>query len=199
MEQDLIFWSTITERCKVLWREILGIPQEYEVLFIGSGAPMQYLMIPVNLLEKGAAYLTIGEDSQKALKEAKGIGRTVSLDSLDNIPSDVDYLHITPAEIEDGEEVLSGFSSPVTLIADMSADILSHPVKVKRYGLIYAGREGFSVVIIRKDILGKVSRYIPSLLSYQSYIDNGLNFDTLPQAGLKMMLHDLQQIEEKAE
>jgi len=201
-------WEAVMDECRALWREILDIPQEYDILFLGGGASMQFLMVPMNLLEKGAAYLETGVWAKKAMKEAKGIGNTVCVGSSADktycyipknydIPTDVDYFHITTNNTIYGTEIKYDMDSPVTLVADMSSDILSRPVNVKKYGLIYAGAQknvgpaGVTVVIVRKDLLGKVTRYVPTMLNYQTHIDNGSMFNTPPVFAIYTMTETL--------
>lgn len=204
-------WEAVMDECRALWRELMNIPDDYEVLFLGGGASMQFLMVPMNLLNRGAAYLETGVWAKKAMKEAKGIGNTIcTASSADrtycyipknfDIPTDVDYFHITTNNTIYGTEIKYDMDSPVTLVADMSSDILSRPVNVKKYGIIYAGAQknvgpaGVAVVIIRKDILGKTSRYIPTMLDYQTHIDNGSMFNTPPVFAIYTMLETLKWI-----
>ena len=190
-------WEAVMDETRALWRELLNIPEDYEILFLGGGASTQFLMVPMNLLETKAAYLETGVWAKKALKEAKGIGNAVcvasSADTTFNyipkdfeIPTDADYFHITTNNTIYGTEIKYDMDSPVTLVADMSSDIMSRPVDVKKYGIIYGGAQknvgpaGVTFVIIRKDILGKVSRYIPTMLKYETHIEGGSMFNTPP-------------------
>jgi len=207
-------WEAVMDECRALWRELMNIPEEYEILFLGGGASMQFLMVPMNLLEKGAAYLETGVWAKKAMKEAKGIGNTVCVASSADktycyipknfdIPTDVDYFHITTNNTIYGTEIKYDMDSPVTLVADMSSDILSRPVNVKKYGIIYAGAQknvgpaGVAVVIVRKDLLGKVTRYIPTMLNYQTHIDNGSMFNTPPVFAIYTMMETLKWLKEQ--
>ena len=190
-------WEAVMAETRALWRELLNIPENYEILFLGGGASTQFLMVPMNLLETKAAYLETGVWAKKALKEAKGIGNAVcvasSADTTFNyipkgfeIPTDADYFHITTNNTIYGTEIKYDIDSPVTLVADMSSDIMSRPVDVTKYGIIYGGAQknvgpaGVTFVIIRKDILGKVSRYIPTMLKYETHIDGESMFNTPP-------------------
>ncbi len=180
-----------------LFKELLNIPDGYSVLFLGGGASMQFCMVPFNLFEKKAAYLNTGVWANKAMKEAKGFGEVVEVASSkdDNytfipknyvIPADADYFHITTNNTIYGTEILNDIDSPVPLVADMSSDIFSRPLDVSKYGIIYGGAQknlapaGLAFVIVKDELLGKVSRYIPSMLNYKIHIAEGSMFNTPP-------------------
>ena len=190
-------FQPIVEEAVALFKELLNIPDGYSVIFLGGGASMQFCMVPFNLFEKKAAYLNTGAWAKKAMKEAKGFGEVVEVASSADanytfipkdftIPADADYFHITTNNTIYGTELLKDLDSPVPLVADMSSDIFSRPVDVSKYGIIYGGAQknlapaGVTFVIIRNDILGKVSRHIPSMLDYRTHIDNGSMFNTPP-------------------
>ena len=190
-------FQAIMDETVALFKELLNIPEGYQVLFLGGGASMQFCMIPYNLLNKKAAYLETGVWAKKAAKEAKFFGEVdiVASSSDKNfnyipkgftIPTDADYFHITTNNTIYGTEILEDYDSPVPLVADMSSDIFSRPVDVSKYALIYGGAQknlgpaGVTFVIIREDILGKSGRPIPSMLDYQTHIDNGSMFNTPP-------------------
>src|SRR5574344_1305590 len=190
-------FQPVVDEAVALFKELLNIPEGYSVIFLGGGASLQFCMVPFNLLEKKAAYLNTGVWAKKALKEAKGFGEVVEVASSADanytcipkgftIPTDADYFHITTKNTIYGTEILKDLDSPVPLIADMSSDIFSRPVDVSKYGMIYGGAQknlapaGVTFVIIKNDLLGKVSRYIPTMLNYQTHIDNGSMFNTPP-------------------
>lgn len=190
-------FQPVVDEAVALFKELLNIPEGYSVLFLGGGASLQFCMVPFNLLEKKAAYVNTGTWASKALKEAKGFGEVIevasSKDSNFNyipknyaIPADVDYFHITTNNTIFGTELLKDLDSPVPLVADMSSDIFSRPVDVSKYALIYGGAQknlapaGLTFVIVKNDILGKVSRHIPSMLDYKIHIENGSMFNTPP-------------------
>ncbi len=190
-------FEAVIEETRQLFIEILNIPESYSVLFLGGGASLQFCMVPFNLMEKKAAYLNTGVWANKAQKEAKGFGEVVEVASSKDanytfipkdyvIPTDADYFHITTNNTIYGTELYTDIDSPITLVADMSSDIFSRPLDVSKYGMIYGGAQknlapaGLAFVIIKNDILGKVSRYIPTMLSYQTHIDNGSMFNTPP-------------------
>jgi len=180
-----------------LFKEILDIPSGYKVLFLGSGASMQFAMVPMNLLEKKASYLNTGEWAGKALKEAKLFGEVVEVASSKEkifnyipknyvVPADSDYFHITTNNTIYGTEIKKDMDSKVPLVADMSSDIFSRPVDISKYALIYGGAQknlapaGVTFVIVKEDILGKVSRPIPSMLDYRVHIKGESMFNTPP-------------------
>jgi len=190
-------FQAVIDEAVALFKELLNIPEGYSVLFLGSGASMQFCMIPFNLLEKKAAFLNTGVWANKAMKEAKGFGEVVEVASSKDanytfvpknyvIPTDADYFHITTNNTIYGTEILKDLDSPVPLIADMSSDIFSRPMDVSKYGLIYGGAQknlapaGLAFVIIKDELLGKVSRYIPSMLNYKIHIAEGSMFNTPP-------------------
>ena len=190
-------WEETMEECRSLWKEILNIPDTHEVIFLGGGASLEFLYVAMNYLEHKAGYLDTGVWAKKALKEANGIGNAIAIASSADknysyipkgytIPADLDYFHITTNNTIYGTEIKEDIDCPVPLIADMSSDILSRRVDVSKYALIYGGAQknagpaGVTFAIIRKDSLGKVSRYIPTMLDYRTHIDKGSMFNTPP-------------------
>ena len=190
-------WEETMEECRSLWKEILNITDTHEVIFIGGGASLEFLYVAMNYLEHKAGYLDTGVWAKKALKEANGIGNAIAIASSADknysyipkgytIPTDLDYFHITTNNTIYGTEIKEDIDCPVPLIADMSSDILSRRVDVSKYALIYGGAQknagpaGVTFAIIRKDSLGKVSRYIPTMLDYRTHIDKGSMFNTPP-------------------
>ena len=190
-------FQAVMDETEALFKEILDIPQGYSVLFLGGGASMQFCMVPYNLLEKKAAYLNTGTWANKALKEAKLFGEVVEVASSKDanfsfipkdyvIPTDADYFHITTNNTIFGTEIRKDLDSPITLVADMSSDIFSRPIDVSKYGLIYGGAQknlapaGVTFVIVKDELLGKVSRPIPTMLDYRTHIKGGSMFNTPP-------------------
>lgn len=186
-------------------RELMGIPGNYKVLFLQGGASMQFAMIPMNLLrgKASADYLNTGEWSKKAISEAKKFGAVNVVASgadknFSYVPDfstwqcdkDAAYLHITPNETIGGVEFdwLPDVSVPI--VADMSSNILSRPVDVSRYGLIYAGAQknigpaGLTIVIVREDLLGQVVAGTPTMLDYKTHADNESMYNTPPTYGI---------------
>jgi phosphoserine aminotransferase len=152
-------------------------------------------MAPYNLLNKKAAYLNTGVWASKAIKEAKMIGEVVEVASSKNanfnyipkgfsVPDDVDYLHVTTNNTIYGTELLTDLDVPVPMVADMSSDILSRPMNISKYDLIYAGAQknlgpsGATLIIVKNEALGKVTRPIPTILDYKVHIDNESMFNT---------------------
>ncbi|HAX94677.1 MAG TPA: 3-phosphoserine/phosphohydroxythreonine transaminase [Bacteroidales bacterium] len=180
-----------------LVKELLEVPEGYKVIFLGGGASLQFTMLPMNMMNKKSAYLNTGEWAGKALKEAKFYGEAVevasSKDKLFNyipknyvVPADADYFHITTNNTIYGTELKKDPDVSVPLVADMSSDIFSRPVDVSKYSIIYAGAQknlapaGVTLIIIKEDALGKVSRPIPTILDYRTHIKAESMFNTPP-------------------
>lgn len=197
-----------------LFKELLNVPAGYSVIFLGGGASLQFCMVPFNLLEKKAAYLNTGTWASKAEKEAKLFGEVVEVASSkpDNftyipkdytIPADADYFHITTNNTIFGTEIHTDIDSSVPLVADMSSDIFSRVIDVSKYALIYGGAQknlapaGLTFVVIKDEILGKVSRQIPTMLNYQTHIDNGSMFNTPPVVPIYAAMQTLRWLKAK--
>lgn len=197
-------WDSVMDETRALWKELLNIPDTHEVVFLGGGASMGFLYAAMNFLEKKAAYLETGVWAKKAFKEARGIGDAyVIASSADRnytyipkgweCPADIDYLHVTTNNTIYGTELKEDLNVPVPMIADMSSDIMSRPVDVSKYDLIYGGAQknvgpaGVFFAIVRKDALGKVSRYIPTMLDYRTHIEKGSMFNTPPVFSIYVM------------
>jgi phosphoserine aminotransferase len=180
-----------------LVKELLEVPAGYQVLFLGGGASLQFAMVPMNLMNTKAAYLNTGEWASKALKEAKIFGEVIEVASSKDknfnyipknyaVPSDVDYFHVTTNNTIFGTELKSDPDVKVPLVADMSSDIFSRPVDVSKYSVIYGGAQknlapaGVAFVIVKEDILGKVTRPLPSMLDYRVHIKAESMFNTPP-------------------
>ena len=204
-------FQAVMDEAQDLFKELLGIPEGYSVLFVGGGASLEFCMVPYNLLEKKAAYLNTGVWAKKALKEAKLFGEVVEVASsaADNftyipreytIPADADYFHITTNNTIYGTELREDLDSPVPLVADMSSDIFSRPVDVSKYALIYGGAQknlsmaGVTFVIVKDEILGKVSRPIPTMLDYRTHASKGSMFNTPPVIPIYCALQTLKWI-----
>jgi len=178
-------------------KELLEVPSGYQVIFLGGGASMQFAMVPINLMNKKSAYLVTGEWASKAFKEAKIYGEAVEVASSKDknfsyipkqytVPEDADYFHITTNNTIFGTELKKDPDVKIPVVADMSSDIFSRPVDVSKYSLIYAGAQknlapaGVAVVIIKEEILGKISRPIPTMLDYRTHIKAESMFNTPP-------------------
>ena len=176
-------FEAVNDEAEALFRELLHIPDNYKVLFLGGGASTQFFEVPYNFLEKKAGYVNTGVWAKKAIKEAKLFGEVEVLASSEDknftyipkgyaIPSDLDYLHITSNNTIYGTEY--------------HTDILSRPVDVSKYAMIYGGAQknigpaGVTFVIVREDALGKVSRPLPSMVDYRNHIASKSMFNTPP-------------------
>lgn len=186
----------VMETARNLALEHLGLQEKgYKALFLHGGASLQFLMTAYNLLEKKAAYLNTGTWSDKAIKEAKVLGEVVEVASSKNenfnfipknysIPSDVDYFHCTSNNTIFGTQLQSFPETNAPLVCDMSSDIFSRQLDFSKFSLIYAGAQknmgpsGTTLVVIKEDILGKVSRAIPSMLNYKMHIEKDSMFNT---------------------
>jgi phosphoserine aminotransferase len=204
-------WEAVMDECRALWKELLNIPDGYSVLFLGGGASTQFLQVPYNLLNKKAAYLDTGVWANKAIKEAKLFGEVdVVASGKENnysqipkgylIPKDADYFHITTNNTIYGTEIKTDIDSPINLVADMSSDIMSRPVNVSKYALIYGGAQknvgpaGVTFIIVRDDILGKTERALPSMIDYRNHIKEGSMYNTPPVISIFIMKETLKWI-----
>src|SRR6056297_978635 len=188
----------IMEEARSLALELLGLEGKgYQALFLQGGASMQFLMTAFNLLDKKAGYINTGTWSQKAIREARMFGEIVEVASSqkDNfnhipkrfdIPSDLDYLHLTSNNTIYGTQFKEFPKTDVPLVCDMSSDIFSRQLDFSQFDLIYAGAQknmgpaGTTLVVVKEDILGKVSRKIPSMMDYSVHIAKDSMFNTPP-------------------
>ncbi|MBE6220737.1 MAG: 3-phosphoserine/phosphohydroxythreonine transaminase [Alistipes sp.] len=190
-------FDAVLAEAKSLFRELLNIPDNYQIYFVGGGASTQFFHIPANFLGKKAGYVHTGVWTKKAIKEAKFYGQVQIVASSEDknftyipknfeIPSDLDYLYICANNTIYGTEYKSDIDSPVPLIADMSSDILSRPVDVSKYAMIYGGAQknlapaGVSFVIIRDDMLQSVKRELPTMMNVNTHVENNSMFNTPP-------------------
>ena len=185
------------DEAQALVKELLDIPAGYHVLFLGGGASLQFAMVPYNLLQTKAAYLDTGVWAHKAIKEAKLFGDVEIVATSEDknynyipknytVPEDVDYFHYTTNNTIYGTEIRKDPDVKVRMVADMSSDIFSRPVDVSKYDIIYAGAQknlapaGATIIIVREDALGHVTRQIPTMLNYKTHADKGSMFNTPP-------------------
>ena len=210
-------WERVMAETRQLWRELLNIPENYEVLFLGGGASTQFFQVPANLLKNKAAYLQTGVWAKKAAKEAKYYGDVEIVASSEDknytyipkdytIPADADYFHITTNNTIYGTEIHEDIDCPITLVADMSSDIMSRPVDVKKYGMIYGGAQknvgpsGVTFVIIRKDLLGSSERKLQTMVDYATHYPeearNRSMFNTPPVFPIFVMHETLKWVKE---
>ena len=168
-------------------RDLMKIPDNYKVLFLQGGASQQFAAIPMNLMKnKVADYIVTGQWAKKAYQEAQKYGKANKIASSEDknytyipkgykIPTDADYFHITTNNTIYGTEIHEDIDSPITLVADMSSDIMSRPVDVKKYGMIYGGAQknvgpaGVTFVIIRKDLIGSSERPLQTMVNYATH------------------------------
>ena len=192
-------FEAILQNSKSLVKELLGVPDNYSILFLQGGASTQFAMVPMNLLPEGgkAAYVESGVWANKAIKEAKLQGTTeVIASSRDKnftyipggytIPKDAAYLHITSNNTIYGTQMKSFPKSPVPVVCDMSSDIFSRKIDVSSFDLVYAGAQknmgpaGVTMVIIKNDICGKSGRKLPTMMDYQTHIEADSLYNTPP-------------------
>lgn len=190
-------FDAVMAEAKSLFKELLNIPDNYHIFFVGGGASTQFFHIPANFLGKKAGYVNTGVWTKKAIKEAKKFGEVEILASSEDknfnyipkgfaIPEDLDYLYICANNTIYGTEYKTDIDSPVPLFADMSSDILSRPVDVSKYALIYGGAQknlapaGVTFVIVRDDMLHKVVRDLPTMVNVNTHVENNSMFNTPP-------------------
>ena len=189
----------VMDEAVALSKELLGFGDDYAALFLQGGASTQFFEVPANLLPEGstAHYLDTGTWSAKAIKEAKKYGdvNVVASSKASNydhvpkdysVPTDGAYFHLTSNNTIFGTQLQAFPETDVPLVADMSSDIFSRPIPADRFGLVYAGAQknmgpaGATLVIVRKDMLGKSGRDLPSMVDYQTHVDKGSMFNTPP-------------------
>ena len=205
----------IMESARSLVLELLGLEGKgYQALFLQGGASLEFLMVAYNLLETKAGYLNTGSWSEKAIAEARLFGQVVEVASSKgnhyrnipksySVPDDLDYLHLTTNNTIYGTQIREFPQTGVPLVADMSSDIFSRQLDFSRFGLIYAGAQknmgpaGTTLVVVREDILGKVSRKIPSMLDYQVHISKESMFNTPPVFAVYTSLLTLEWLREQ--
>lgn len=186
----------VMDEARNLALELLGLEGKgYKALFLQGGASMEFLMVAYNLLHTKAGYLNTGTWSDKAIKEAKIFGEVVELASSKEanfnyipkgyaVPEDLDYVHVTSNNTIFGTQIKDFPKVNCPLICDMSSDIFSRSIDFNQFDLIYAGAQknmgpaGTTLVVIREDILGKVTRQIPSMMNYSTHISKGSMFNT---------------------
>ena len=204
-------FQPVMDEAMALVKEVLNVPEGYSVLFLGGGASLEFCMIPFNFLVKKAGYLNTGVWAKKAMKEAKLFGEVVEVASSadDNytylpknfdVPTDLDYLHITTNNTIYGTEYHKDLDVPVRMIGDMSSDIFSRPVDVSKYDCIYGGAQknlsmaGVTFIIIKDEVLGRVQREIPTMLDYRTHIKKGSMFNTPPVVPIYTAMENLRWI-----
>ncbi len=192
-------YEAVIDESRSLIKELFEVGDEYEVLYLGGGASTQFAMVPYNLLSDSgyAAYVNTGVWASKAIKESKIIGNTKVIASSEDknfnyipkgyeMPKDADYVHITSNNTIYGTQMKSFPKCDVPLVCDMSSDIFSRKVNAKDFALIYAGAQknigpaGSTMIMVKKDVLGKTGRKMLSMLDYQVHIKGGSMYNTPP-------------------
>jgi phosphoserine aminotransferase len=208
-------FQSVMDEARQLAKELMNLDADHEVLFLHGGGTTQFFQVPMNLLNENqtAAYLDCGVWGSKAIKEARLYGNVdVVASSKDKnytyipefkIPSDAVYFHYTTNNTIEGTEMLSIPETNVPLITDMSSDILSHEIDFNRFALIYAGAQknigaaGVNMVVVRKDILGKVNRKLPGMMDYRQHIEAGSMLNTPPVFAIYVCLLTLRWLKRK--
>jgi phosphoserine aminotransferase len=192
------FIETMTNAISLV-KELYSLNEDYEVMFLTGGASSQFFMVPMNLLndDDTAGYVCTGSWAKNAIKEAKAFGKINVLASSEednfkyipkgyDIPSELKYLHLTSNNTIFGTQFHEWPETDVKFVCDMSSDIFSRNIDINKFDLIYGGAQknmgpaGCTLVIVKKDILGKVNRYLPTMLKYETHIENGSMYNTPP-------------------
>ena len=198
-----------------LVKTILQVPDDYAILLLTGGASTQFALAAMNMLDdkETACYVDTGSWSSKAIKEAKAFGKVNVLASSKDknytyiprgyeIPSDAKYLHLTSNNTIFGTQYHWWPETEVPFICDMSSDIFSRPIDVSRFNIIYAGAQknmgpaGTTLVIVKKDALGKVSRYLPTIFDYRTHIEKNSSFNTPPVYAIYISMLTLRWVKE---
>jgi len=210
------WFGEVNTEARSLVKELMQLGDEHEVLFLHGGASTQFMQVPMNLLDDGetAAYCDNGIWGVKAIKEAKLFGNVnVVASSKDKnhsyivkdftVPADSKYLHYTTNNTVEGTEWHHIPETNVPLVADMSSDIFSRPFDFSKFGLIYAGAQknmgaaGVNLIVVRKDVLGKVKRPIPSIMDYRNHIEADSLLNTPPVFAVYVALLTLRWIKKE--
>ncbi len=192
-------FEAVMSEARALAKELLGLGDDYQAIFLGGGASMQFCMVPMNLLraEGYAAYVNTGVWASKAIKEAQIIGNTKVIASSEDkkfnyiprnyqVPGDADYVHITSNNTIYGTQMKEFPISRIPVAVDMSSDIFSRKLDCKQFDLIYAGAQknmgpaGATLIVVKESILGKTGRKISSMLDYKVHIKGGSMYNTPP-------------------
>jgi len=210
------FFMEVMEEARNLVKQLMQLDDSYEVLFLHGGATTQFMQVPMNLLDTNqtAAYCDDGVWGSKAIKEASLFGNSLVVASSKDkgytyinkgfsVPADATYLHITYNNTVEGTQYFKEPDVSIPLIADMSSDIFSRPLSFNKYSLIYAGAQknmgaaGVNVLVVKKDILGKIKRPIPAIMDYQKHIEAGSLMNTPPVFAVYVALLTLRWIKEE--
>ena len=210
-------YMDIIQGCEALLREVMGIPDNYKVLFLQGGAATQFGMVPMNLMtgSGSADFMVTGQWAKKAAKEAKKFGKANVVASSEDevftyIPEldpqkcdpNADYFHICYNNTIYGTRFLAPPEVSVPLVADISSCILSQPMDVGKFALLYAGAQknlgpaGVTVVIIREDLIGRAPESVPTMMDYKIHAENGSMYNTPPTYSIYMVGLVLQWLKE---
>jgi phosphoserine aminotransferase len=190
-------YDAVMEEARQIVKDLLGLGNGWQVVYLGGGASLQFAMVPYNLLKSKAAYVNTGVWASKAIKEAKILGETEVIATSEDkkfsyipkgytIPTDADYLHITSNNTIYGTQMKSFPNSPIPVVCDMSSDIFSRTINPNHFSLIYAGAQknmgpaGATMVAVKEDILGKLDRKMLSMLDYRVHIKGDSMYNTPP-------------------
>lgn len=209
-------YDAVHQKAKALLKELMDIPDDYEILFLQGGASLQFSMIPMNFLssEKTAHFVMTGSWSEKALAEAKLFGNTSVIASSETdtysyipevteIPADGAYLHLTSNNTIFGTQWQQFPDSPIPVAVDMSSDILSRKIDVSQFDIIYAGAQknlgpsGVTVVIMKKEWLEKENEQVPKILKYSTHAKANSLYNTPPTFAIYMLSLVLEWLKEK--
>lgn len=204
-------FEDVMDKARSLAKELLGVNDDYEAVYLQGGASMQFTMVPMNLLSATgkAAYINTGTWASLAIEEAQKLGNVEVIASAEDkkftyipknytIPTDAEYLHITTNNTIYGSQYKSYPESSIPLVADMSSDIFSKPVDGSKFALIYAGAQknmgpaGCTLVVYRKDMMGKTGRVIPTMLNYETHGKKDSMFNTPPVFAVYVSMLTLQ-------
>lgn len=202
----------VMDEARAIVKRLMKLGDDYEVLYLGGGASLQFLMVPFNLLKTKAAYLDTGTWAAGAIKEAKMVGEVdvIASSKADNyayipkdyvVGSEYDYFHCTSNNTIYGTQMKSFPKVDTLMVCDMSSDIFSRDIDFSQFDLIYAGAQknmgpaGVTLVVVKKSILGKTGRVIPSYLNYQQHIDKESMLNTPPVFPVYASLLTLQHLE----
>jgi phosphoserine aminotransferase len=209
-------FQAVMDEAIALTKELMHLDGQHEVLFLHGGASTQFFQVPMNLLDenKMAAYLDCGTWGIKSIKEAKLFGKVeVVASSKDKnyiyipkgypIPAEATYFHYTTNNTIEGTQMHAIPDTNVPLVADMSSDILSRQMDYNRFALIYAGAQknagaaGVNMVIVKKEMLGKLSRQLPTMMDYRNHIENGSMLNTPPVFAVYVCMLTLRWLKEQ--
>ena len=208
------WYDAINNECIALIRELMNVPEEYAIILVQGGASTQFEAVPLNLLKNGKAdYIVTGNFAKKAFKEAGKYGDIKKVASSEDrnftyIPKttredfrpDADYVHITENNTIFGTKFPTLPDTDLPIVSDMSSCIMSEVIDVTKYGLIYAGAQknlapaGVTVVIVRKDLLGHEMPICPTMLKYQTQVDNNSLYNTPPCWAIYVMMLNLRHL-----